>query len=183
MKAPAYRSARAGHATDRAAGFEQFYATEWRPPAGTRPHPARSTAALALAALFALTFLAVLAPLARAASDESGMVAPPLFDTAACYQLVQDTGRMIAWARWELGAPENAVVVRFDDGTPEWIVDLTERWVEDAYHWEITDDQVRQWASELGEYAESSRADQLTTPQTIAVWLRRIALQCHEQHT
>jgi hypothetical protein len=29
----------------------------------------------------------------------------------------------------------------------------------------------------------SSRADQLTTPQTIAIWLRRIARQCSEQRT
>ncbi len=183
MNAPAYRRAAARHAMGPAAGSGQFDATRWHPPTGTQPRRVALVATLVAAGIVALTLLAVLMPMARADSDESGADLPQLFDTAACYQLVQDTGRMIAWARWELGAPENAVVVRFQEDTPVWIVDLTNRWVEDAYHWEITDDQVRQWASELGERSASPPAGELTTSQTIAIWLRRIALQCHEQHT
>ena len=129
----------------------------------------------------ALLLLTLSMPIARAEPEE-GAALPPVFDTAACYQLVQETGRMIAWARWEVGAPEDKVVAHFDDGTPEWIVDLTNRWIADAYHWEATDDQVRQWAGELGDASVSPPAEGLTTPETIAIWLRRIAQQCREQH-
>lgn len=129
--------------------------------------------------LFAILSSTVLVPDAGAASEARDEAAPPVFDAAACYQLVSDTGRKIAWARWEIGAPEDNVVVRFDDDTPEWIVDLTQRWIEDAYHWQATDDQVRQ----LGAAGALSPSQELTTPQTIALWLRRIALQCSEQHT
>jgi hypothetical protein len=183
MNAPAYRRAAARRAMDPAAGFGQFDATHWHPPAGTRPRGAARVAGLAAAGVIVLTLLAVLMPMARADSGQSGADLPELFDTAACYQLVQDTGRMIAWARWELGAPESAVLVRFQEDTPAWIVDLTNRWVEDAYHWEITDDQVKQWSSEVEDRTASPPAGELTTPQTIAIWLRRIALQCHELHT
>jgi hypothetical protein len=154
-----------------------------RRPAWAKPRRLRSVSILALAGMTALALLAVLMPMARAAPDEGGEGTPQVFDTAACYQLVQDTGRMIAWARWELRAPQASVMVRFEDDTPEWIVDLTHRWIEDAYHWEATDDQIRQLASEPGDGIGSSRADELTAPQTIAIWLRRIAQQCSEQHT
>jgi hypothetical protein len=183
MKAPTYSLRGAGRESGPAALLGELDATVWRRPACAKPRRLRSIASLAVVGVIALTLLAVLVPVARAAPDQGGDGAPQAFDTAACYQLVQDTGRLIAWARWELGAPENNVVARFDDGTPEWIVDLTNRWIEDAYHWEATDDQIRRWASELGDGNGSSPGDELTTPQTIAIWLHRIALQCHEQHT
>ena len=123
--------------------------------------------------LLALLTCVGLMPCAGAAPAAADSMAPPVFDTGACYQLVNDTGRKIAWARWQLGAPEDNVVVRFDDDTPEWIVDLTRRWIEDAYHWRATDDQERQ-ARGAGEF---------TTPETMAMWLRRIARQCSELHT
>ena len=166
-----------------AAVLREFDATAWRPIACAKPRRLHSIASLAVLGVIALTSLAVLMPMACAAPEEGDDGTPQVFDTAACYQLVQDTGRMIAWARWELGTPENNVVARFEDGTPEWMVDLTNRWIEDAYHWEVTNDQVRQWATELGDGTGSSRADELTTPQTIAIWLRRIARQCSEQRT
>ena len=135
--------------------------------------------ALSTPSLLAILLTTVLIADAGAASETRDEVAPPVFDAAACYQLVNDTGRKIAWARWELGAPEDNVVVRFDDDTPEWIVDLTQRWIEDAYHWQVTEEQVRQ----LDGASWLSASPELTTPQTIALWLRRIARQCSEQHT
>lgn len=129
----------------------------------------------------ALLLLTISMPMARAQPEEDPGL-PPVFDMAACYLLVQETGRMIAWARWEVGAPEDKVVAHFEDDTPEWVVDLTNRWIADAYHWEVTDAQVRQWAGELGDASASSPLDGLTTPETIAIWLRRIAQQCREQH-
>jgi hypothetical protein len=166
-----------------AAVFGEIDATVPRSIARAKPRRLSSIATGAVSSILALVFLAALMPMARAAPEERDDGTPEVLDAAACYQLVQDTGRMIAWARWELGAPESNVVVRFEDDTPEWIVDLTNRWIADAYHWEATDDQIRQWTTELGEGTGSSRADQLTTPQTIAIWLRRIARQCSEQRT
>lgn len=154
--------------------------SEWRPTPASRPLHLRAIAGLA--GVLALISLAASIPMARAALEPSGDGVPQVFDTLACYQLVQDTGRMIAWARWEVGASEDRVVVQFEEHTPEWIVDLTNRWIADAYHWEVTDDQVRQWATELGDRTASLRAGELTRHQTIAVWLRRIARQCREQH-
>jgi hypothetical protein len=117
-----------------------------------------------------------------AAEEPNDGAAPQVFDAASCYQLVSETGLKIAWARWEVGAPEANVVARFDDETPEWIVDLTQRWIADAYHWQATEEQVRQWAQELGNPAPS-HPDQLTPHQTMAIWLHRIARTCNELHT
>lgn len=161
---------------------QDSYRTVWRSMACAKPRRRASFAIDVVAGLLTLMFLAVLIPTVRAAPEQDDDGVPEVFDTAACYQLVQDTGRMIAWARWELGAPEDRVVVRFDEDTPEWIVDLTNRWIADAYHWEVTEDQVQQWANDLGD-GTSSRTNELSAPQTIAIWLRRIARQCHEQHT
>jgi hypothetical protein len=69
--------------------------------------------------------------------------------------------------------------MQFEEQTPDWIIALTDRWMADAYHWEPTDDQVRE---ALGDDTAASRAEELTTPQTIAVWMRRIARTCREQH-
>ncbi len=137
-----------------------------------------SIASLAALGMSALLWFAAAMAMAGAEPQEGEGGLPPVFETTACYQLVQETGRMIAWARWEVGAPEDKVVAYFDEDTPEWVVDLTNRWIADAYHWEITDE----WAGELGEATASSRAEGLTTPETITIWLRRIARQCREQH-
>lgn len=132
------------------------------------------------AALGAVASLLLAASLpAASAAPDRGAALPQEFDAAACQQLVLDTGRMIAWVRWELGAPEHSVVVQFEEQTPDWIIALTDRWMADAYHWQATDDQVRE---ALGDDTAASRAEELTTPQTIAVWMRRIARTCREQH-
>jgi hypothetical protein len=129
----------------------------------------------ACAAVALLTFVALM-PVAGAAPGTSDQMEPPVvFDAAACYQLVNETGRKIAWARWEARAPESNVVARFDDDTPEWIVELTQRWIEDAYHWQASDDQPRS--------SDGAGAAELTTRETIVLWLRRIARQCNELHT
>ncbi len=177
MKAPLCTSTHGAREPIPAAVVEE---SEWRPTPAARPLHLRAIAGLA--GVLALMSPAASIPMARAAPEASDDGVPQAFDTAACYQLVQDTGRIIAWARWELGASEDKVVAQFEEGTPEWIVDLTDRWIADAYHWKVTDDQVQQWASELGDGAAWPRAEELTTPQTIAIWLRRIARQCHELH-
>ena len=132
------------------------------------------------AALGAVASMLLAAPLATAfAAPDRCAGLPQEFDAAACQQLVLDAGRMIAWVRWELGAPEQSVVMQFEEQTPDWIIALTDRWMADAYHWEPTDDQVRE---ALGDDTAASRAEALTTPQTISVWMRRIARTCREQH-
>jgi len=86
------------------------------------------------------------------ADPEGGAAAiPRQFSTVACYELVQDAGRMIAWARWERQFPlEKTLSGRFPDGTPAWAVDLVGGWITDAYQWRVTDEQVYEWAAELG---------------------------------
>jgi hypothetical protein len=108
---------------------------------------------------------------------------PEEFDTAACHALAQEAGGMIAWARWEQNIAEEVVsTVEFHEDTPGWVVGLVNHWIDDAYHWKITDEQLNQWAHELGVEAPAVRSDQLTKHQTIAIWLRRIARQCDELH-
>jgi hypothetical protein len=69
--------------------------------------------------------------------------------------------------------------MQFEEETPDWIIALTDRWMADASHWQATDDQV---GEALGDDTATSRAEELTTPQTIAVRMRRIAGTCCEQH-
>jgi hypothetical protein len=103
------------------------------------------------------------------------------FSRAACYSLVQREGRMIAWGRWEQGySLEKMSGGTFDAGTPEWAVRMVRHWIADAYSWQATDEQVRQWAEELGNTANLPAANRLTRDETIAIWLRRIARECAE---
>jgi hypothetical protein len=104
------------------------------------------------------------------------------FSRMACYNLVQREGRMIAWGRWEQGySLERMSAGRFDPGTPEWMVTMVRHWIEDAYSWHATDEQVRQWAEELGNTANLPAAGDLTRDETIAIWMRRIARECAQQ--
>jgi hypothetical protein len=81
----------------------------------------------------------------RAASARSDDGAPPQFSAFACYQMVQDAGRPIAWARWAKGLPlEKARSAKFRDGTPVWAANLVKEWIADAYQWRASDEQVRQ---------------------------------------
>ena len=104
---------------------------------------------------------------------------PPNFNLAACYELVRHEGRMIAWARWEerftLDKTRSAPVA---EDTPAWVSELIQGWIADAYDWRATDEQIWQWADELGSTENLPSAQRLTKHQTIAIWLRRIARQC-----
>jgi len=127
----------------------------------------------------ALLLYAVLTGSARADPMEGSRPAPYQFTTGACNQLVQDAGRMIAWARWEQGySLEKTRGAQFPAQTPSWMIDLVQAWITDAYEWQVTDDQVLQWASELGSVQDLPRAAQLNRHETIAIWLRRIARGC-----
>jgi len=92
---------------------------------------------------------------------------------------------MIAWARWERQFPlEKTLSGRFPDGTPAWAVDLVGGWITDAYQWRVTDEQVYEWAAELGNVDNLPHADRLSVHETIAIWMRRIGRQCsgHSPH-
>ena len=120
------------------------------------------------------------------ADPEGGAASlPRQFSTVACYELVQDAGRMIAWARWERQFPlEKTLSGRFPDDTPAWAVDLVGGWITDAYQWRVTDEQVYEWAAELGNVDNLPHADRLSVHETIAIWMRRIGRQCsgHSPH-
>jgi len=61
------------------------------------------------------------------------------------------------------------------------VIDLVQGWIADAYQWRATDEQVRQWAAELGSVDNIPSAEALSVHETIAVWLRRIARSCNER--
>lgn len=133
--------------------------------------------------VLALLFYALIATRAHAGSVAEHDAASRPFSPVACYQLVQQAGRMIAWARWEEGfSLEKIRSGQFREGTPDWMIVLVQGWITDAYHWRATDEQVYQWAAELGNVDNLPGADQLSAHQTIAIWLRRIARQCDGQH-
>jgi len=118
----------------------------------------------------------------RAASARSDDGAPPQFNAVACYQLVQHAGRPIAWARWEKGLSlERTRSAKFRDGTPVWAANLVQEWIVDAYQWRASDEQVRQWAAELGSLDDLPSAEALSVHETIAIWMRRIARRCGER--
>ena len=101
------------------------------------------------------------------------------FTAAMCYELVQDAGRMVAWARWEKGFPlDKTRSAPFPANTPPWMVDMVQAWITDAYQWQATDEQILVWASELGNVEDLPHAGQLSVHETIAIWMRRIARQC-----
>jgi hypothetical protein len=144
--------------------------------AHVRPRPI--LAACAVWGLVLLLYFFAMSP-ARADSVRVDDRMPRQFTTLGCFQLVQDAGRMIAWARWEQGFTlEKTRSAQFPSNTPVWMLDLVQEWITDAYQWKATDDQVVQWASELGNVRHLPHADQLSVHETTAIWLRRIARQC-----
>jgi hypothetical protein len=101
------------------------------------------------------------------------------FSPTVCYELVQDAGRMIAWARWEQGfSLEKTRSAPFPANTPPWMIALVQDWITDAYQWQATDEQILQWASELGNVEDLPHPAQLSRHETIAIWMRHIARQC-----
>ena len=131
----------------------------------------------------AVLFYAFIATRAHAGSVSEHDAVSRQFSPVACYQLVQQAGRMIAWARWEEGfSLEKMRSGQFREGTPDWMIGLVQDWITDAYQWRATDEQVHQWAAELGNVDDLPGADQLNAHQTIAIWMRRIARQCDGQH-
>ena len=129
-----------------------------------------------------LLLMLAAAPLAQAGSGRGHDRQPQQFNLAACYQLVHHEGRMIAWARWEEGFPlEKTRAGEFREGTPAWMIERVHAWITDAYRWQATDEQVRQWAEELGNADDLPSAQRLNKHETIAIWLRRIARDCDTQ--
>ena len=109
---------------------------------------------------------------------------PETFTRVACYDLVQNEGRMIAWARWEQGyTREKTQAGQFAHGTPQWMVNMVQTWISDAYSWQATDEQIFQWAAELGNTEHLPSASRLSRHETIAIWMRRIAKQCAGEPT
>ncbi|MCC7547623.1 MAG: hypothetical protein IT532_07645 [Burkholderiales bacterium] len=101
------------------------------------------------------------------------------FDRPACYQVAQSAGRSIARARWEQHYPEAKLrSASLPQGTPEWIVAVVDDWITDAYRWVPTDGDVRAWAGELGDATAVPTAAQLSVPETIAIWMRRLGRDC-----
>jgi hypothetical protein len=122
-----------------------------------------------------LCYFILLAP-AKAAPPPAAVHA---LTPAVCYELVQDAGRMIAWARWEQGfSLEKTRSAPFPPNTPPWMLALVQDWITDAYQWQATDEQILQWASELGNVEDLPHATALSRHETIAIWMRRIARQC-----
>lgn len=100
-------------------------------------------------------------------------------DRLACYRMVQSAARWVAWARWEEGLSVEAARSRNPSrGETEPKARLIDAWIDDAYQWRATDDQVREWAMELGSAADVPHADELNVHETIAIWLRRVARGC-----
>lgn len=132
--------------------------------------PARIVRALACTAL-----MLVAAPV----SSSQQAPTPPEFDRVACYQLAQREGRLIARARWEDRVPlETTRAVEFGAETPHWVVELVQQWIGDAYTWRISDENIREWAQELGNVDRLPSASSLSVHESIAIWMRRISKQC-----
>jgi hypothetical protein len=55
-----------------------------------------------------------------------------------------------------------------------------QEWIADAYQWRANEEQIRQWAAELGSVDDLPSAERLSVHETIAIWMRRIARQCGE---
>lgn len=131
-----------------------------------------------LALLFGLCFL----PVHSTAHAHERPALSAEFDIVACYGLVKQSGRAIAWARWEKGLSlEKTRAAPFATGTPVWVVDLVKAWIDDAYQWRPTDQQIEQWAAELGSVDDLPGVDALSVHETIAIWMRRIGRQCGER--
>lgn len=131
---------------------------------------------LAAAALVAALGGAGLSP---ARADPEPQVLPDTFTRGACYSVAYREGRMIAWGRWEQKYPLAKMRdAGFAEGTPSWVMQMVNAWVEDAYVWKVTDDQVLLWAKELGDTSHLPAAEKLTVHETIAIWMRRLARDC-----
>jgi hypothetical protein len=138
-----------------------------------RHHPYNRAMVLA----FLLGFCLV--PCAPVASAHMNEPPPPDYTAAACYGLVQNAGRAIAWARWEKGLSlEKTRSAPFQASTPGWAIYLVKGWIDDAYQWRPTDEQIRQWAAELGSVDDLPSAEALSVHEKIAIWMRRIGRQC-----
>ncbi|MCW5620043.1 MAG: hypothetical protein KIS79_02920 [Burkholderiales bacterium] len=104
---------------------------------------------------------------------------PEAFNRLACYRMVQHEGRMIAWARWEERLSEEKTRTGgFALGTPPWVMNVIDEWIADAYAWRVTNEQVLHWAQELGNTDALPQAEELSVPEIIAIWMRRIARDC-----
>lgn len=138
---------------------------------------ARFSSALACAFVSTVLILTTAPAYAGSAGGHDGV--PRSFNLAACYQIVQREGRMIAWARWEERFPlAKTRQGEFAEDTPVWVTDLIKGWIEDAYTWTATDEQVQHWADELGDSSNLPTADDLSVPVTIAIWMRRLSRDC-----
>lgn len=134
-------------------------------------------AGIAAAAVLGLAALGALSPSAYA--DPGPEPLPNGFTRPACYGVAYREGRMIAWARWEQKySLARMREVDFAEGTPAWAMQLVNAWVEDAYTWKATDEQIRRWAQELGDTSFLPRADTLSVHETIAIWMRHLARDC-----
>ena len=134
------------------------------------------------ALVLGLLLCALMAHAPRPAAAHGQHSIPLEFNAAACYGLVQDAGRHIAWARWEQGLPvekTRSAVLRGD--TPSWAVDLENDWIGDAYEWRASSEQIQQWAAELGSVDDLPSAQQLSVHETIAIWMRRIGRECAQR--
>lgn len=127
---------------------------------------------------------AVVGPAAHADPGHRQGGTPQSFTRVACYELVRHEGRMIAWARWEQGySLERTRAGRVAEGAPGWMASMLERWIADAYSWQVTDAQIHEWATELGNMDNLPSASRVSRHETIAIWLRRIARECAAQPT
>jgi hypothetical protein len=130
--------------------------------------------------LIALMLIACLSATGgRARAQDDGAPPPERVDRLACYAMVQDAGRWVAWARWEQLLPiEVTRSRRPSTGESQVRARLIDAWIDDAYRWRATDEQVREWAAELGSAGGLPHAEELSVHETIAIWLRRVARGC-----
>lgn len=137
----------------------------------------RSRAARSAAIVLSFVALGAVSPSANADPEPAAL--PGEFTRPACYGVAYREGRMIAWARWEQKySLAKLRQIGFAEGTPAWAMELVNAWVEDAYVWKATDEQIQRWAQELGDASFLPKADKLSVHETIAIWMRRLALDC-----
>jgi hypothetical protein len=60
---------------------------------------------------------------------------------------------------------------------------MVKTWIADAYSWQVTDEQIYEWAKELGNTDDLPSATGLNRHIQIAIWMRRIVRQCEAEHT
>jgi hypothetical protein len=102
-------------------------------------------------------------------------------DLGSCYELARDTGRQIAWARWERGiSREDIRTAKVAGHLPDATVARIKGWIEEAYSWSPDDKDIYQWAAELGLVEDLPTTATLTKHETIGIWMRRLARQCRD---